>query len=141
LNGHWPDYSITSSARASGRVKSGRTRLDWELTSAQHPLVGERLLTEGTEEARRNLTLETAAVHRVNPCGIDLFDSIDGLPHWRFMGENPDLSVQRKHLRGQVLVHDRRLIAWLDEQIGREQTARRFLKDHASFIARRKNSN
>jgi hypothetical protein len=55
--------------------------------------------------------------------------------------KNPDLSVQRKHLRGQVLVHDRRLIARLDEQIGREQTARRFLKDHASFIARRKNSN
>ncbi len=78
----------------------GRTRLDWKLASAQHAFVRERLIKKRLIKARRKLACKAAAVHRVNPYRIDLFDPIDDLPYWRFMGENPDPSVQRKHLQG-----------------------------------------
>ena len=46
------------------------------------------------------------------------------------MGEDADLAVHLTHRIGEVLGHHGRLIARLEEQIGREETVRTLLDDH-----------
>jgi hypothetical protein len=52
------------------------------------------------------------------------------MPHGRFVCENPDGAIQAEHLMGQVLRDNRRLIAGLNEEIGREQALRALFEHH-----------
>jgi hypothetical protein len=46
------------------------------------------------------------------------------------MGKDANLAVKPEHVWREVLLHDRRLVARLDEQISRKQTVRRLIKEH-----------
>ena len=69
-------------------------------------------------------------MHRVYPGGAEWLYAVDDLPHGCLVREYPNGAIQAKHLRGQVLRNNRRLIAGLNKQTGRKQALCRFLEHH-----------
>src|SRR5436309_13019179 len=66
----------------------------------------------------------------MRPLRVEGLDSVDDLPYRIFMSEDPDRAIDPAHRVAEVLGHDRRLVTGLEEEVGREEAARRLLEDH-----------
>src|SRR5918994_2950707 len=127
---HQAPYSRGIQGRYSLESRSLLDRFGENLAAEQLALVGERLLSKRPREARQRLATEAAAMHAVNPLGVESLDPVDHLTDRILVGEDPDLAVVRAHLGSKVLRHRRRLVARLDEQVGGKEALGRFLEQH-----------
>jgi len=69
-------------------------------------------------------------VHGVYPLRLQLLNAIHDAADGIFVRENSSVSIQFAHGRAEILTNDGRLIAGLNEKIGRERTARFLLSKH-----------
>src|SRR4051794_10354053 len=88
------------------------------------------MLPQRRREFRQRLAGHRAAVHGQDPVRLELLDPIDALMHGLLAAEDAGAAVEVAHLLAEILSNDGRLIAGLDEQVGGEQGAARFLVHH-----------
>jgi len=66
----------------------------------------------------------------VYPGGAEWLYAVDDLPHGPLVGEDADAPVLLHHSVREVFGHHRRLVALLEVEVSRKETACRFLEDH-----------
>src|SRR5205823_2733725 len=91
-----------------------------QLSSEHLSIERERMFAQRADVWRKRFLIQASAVHRVHPVAFELFDALDAVQHRFVSREDADLAIHLAHLLAEVFAHDRRLLARLDEQVGRE---------------------
>jgi len=86
-----------------------------DCSSHQCPTESEWFALQALIKSGGQLTLKAAAVHRIDPSGVQLLDAVNDGSNWRFMSENTRAAIKSDHRFRQIFTDNCGLIAGLDE--------------------------